>query len=111
MIAISQSGEAADTLAADYSCARTRAFVFAICNVVGPNLARMSDLGIYTHAGPEIGVASTKAFSSWVLGLLMLGLELGRLRGVISNDQYAAYVGELVTLSIKIKETLTVLTH
>ncbi len=85
MIAISQSGETADTLAAIKKAKKLGALTLGVCNVVGSSIARETDGGIYTHAGPEIGVASTKAFTSQVTVLIMLALMLGRKLGVAKN--------------------------
>ncbi|MEQ9262849.1 MAG: glutamine--fructose-6-phosphate transaminase (isomerizing) [Owenweeksia sp.] len=106
VIAISQSGETADTLAAIELAKSKGAFVFGICNVVGSAIAREADAGMYTHAGPEIGVASTKAFTTQLLCLYMLAVELGRLNNRISNTQYWDHLSELVLLEQKIGETL-----
>ncbi len=82
VFAISQSGETADTLAAIREAKRHGAPVFGICNVVGSSIARETDAGVYLHAGPEIGVASTKAFTSQITVLFMLALQMGRSRRV-----------------------------
>ncbi len=96
IIAISQSGETADTLAALREARMRGAQVMGICNVVGSTIAREAGLGVYTHAGPEIGVASTKAFSTQVATLVMLAIQWGRLRGSQSAESAAALAGELV---------------
>ncbi|CAE7251049.1 glmS, partial [Symbiodinium pilosum] len=106
VIAISQSGETADTLAAIELAKSKGAFVFGVCNVVGSAIAREANAGMYTHAGPEIGVASTKAFTTQLLCLYMLAVELGRLNNRISNTQYWDHLSELVLLEQKIEETL-----
>ena len=85
ILAISQSGETADTLAAVKKAKALGALTLGVCNVVGSTIARETDAGIYTHAGPEIGVASTKAFTAQVTVLIMIALKLGRMRGVAKN--------------------------
>src|SRR5207249_611126 len=85
-VAISQSGETADTLEAMRTARTMGSRVVGLVNVVGSTIARESDGGIYLHAGPEIGVASTKAFTSQIVALLLLGLYLGRQRGTLSRD-------------------------
>ncbi len=92
VIAISQSGETADTLAAIKLAKSKGAFVFGICNVVGSSIARETDSGAYTHAGPEIGVASTKAFTTQITVLTLIALKLGNLKGELSNSQYHNYI-------------------
>jgi len=82
VIAISQSGETADTLAAVKLAKSKGAFVFGVCNVVGSSIARETDTGAYTHAGPEIGVASTKAFTSQVVSLILLALYIRQEKGI-----------------------------
>ena len=82
------SGETADTLAAIKMAKEAGAMVFGICNVPGSTIARETHAGAYTHAGPEIGVASTKAFTSQVTVLTMMALELGKIRGEFSTSQY-----------------------
>ncbi|MCO6494526.1 MAG: glutamine--fructose-6-phosphate transaminase (isomerizing) [Bacteroidetes bacterium] len=105
-IAISQSGETADTLAAMSLAKEHKATVFGICNVVGSSIPRMSDAGAYTHAGPEIGVASTKAFTSQVTVLSLLALALAKIRGTISNSQLKFYMAELENIPDKVEKTL-----
>ncbi|MBO4666363.1 MAG: glutamine--fructose-6-phosphate transaminase (isomerizing), partial [Paludibacteraceae bacterium] len=95
VIAISQSGETADTLAAIQLAKEKGAFIFSICNVVGASIPRVSDSGCYTHVGPEIGVASTKAFTAQVTALTMLALCIGREKGTLSKEQYLRIVREL----------------
>jgi len=97
MFVISQSGETADTLGAMKEAKRRGGIVLGICNVVGSTIARESDGGVYIHAGPEIGVASTKAFTSQVLILLMIALMLGRMRG-LSQEQGEKIVREIMKL-------------
>ncbi len=102
VIAISQSGETADTLAAVEQAEERGATVMGIVNVVGSTIARTTDTGIYLHVGPEIGVASTKAFTAQVAVLSMLAIELGRRRH-ISSDQAAQYIDELSKIPEKIE--------
>jgi len=106
IIAISQSGETADTLAAIKLAKSKGATILGICNVVGSTIARATDAGSYTHAGPEIGVASTKAFTAQVTILTMLALMLGHLRGTISKSKYNQYIHELDRIPEKAKITL-----
>ena len=107
VIAISQSGETADTLAAIKLAKEAGAFVFGICNVVGSSIARAADTGAYTHAGPEIGVASTKAFTTQITILMIIGLRLGRLRGTLSSEDFARVAAELEALPKLIDTVLT----
>jgi glucosamine--fructose-6-phosphate aminotransferase (isomerizing) len=107
IIAISQSGETADTLAAIKLAKEAGAFVFGICNVVGSSIARASDTGAYTHAGPEIGVASTKAFTTQITLLMLIGLRLGQLRGTLSHDEFSRVAVELESLPRAIETVLT----
>ena len=106
VIAISQSGETADTLAAIRLAKSKGAFIFSICNVIGASIPRLSDSGCYTHVGPEIGVASTKAFTAQVTALTMLALCIGREKGTISEDQYFRIVRELGQIPTKIERVL-----
>ncbi len=106
VIAISQSGETADTLAAIQLAKSKGAFIFSICNVVGASIPRVSDSGCYTHVGPEIGVASTKAFTAQVTALTMLALCIGREKGTMSEDKYLAVVRELGRIPDKISRVL-----
>lgn len=106
VIAISQSGETADTLAAIKMAKAAGAMVFGICNVPGSTIARETHAGAYTHAGPEIGVASTKAFTSQVTVLTMMALELGKIRGEFSTSEYRALLNELSVIPKKVEETL-----
>ncbi|MCF6168060.1 glutamine--fructose-6-phosphate transaminase (isomerizing) [Lutibacter sp.] len=108
VIAISQSGETADTLAAIKLAKSKGAFVFGICNVVGSSIARETDTGAYTHAGPEIGVASTKAFTTQITVLTLMALKLGNLKGEISNSKFHAYLQEMTLIPSKIEETLKI---
>jgi len=105
VIAISQSGETADTLAAVEQAKERGATVLGIVNVVGSSIARTTDAGIYLHAGPEIGVASTKAFTAQVAVMTMLAIELGRRRH-ISSDQAASYIDQLSEIPDKITRIL-----
>jgi glutamine---fructose-6-phosphate transaminase (isomerizing) len=102
VIAISQSGETADTLAAVKLAKESGALVIGICNVVGSGLSRETDAGVYTHAGIEIGVASTKAFTAQVTVLCMIALLLGNRRGFLSDEPYRSLIGELNTIPEKI---------
>lgn len=106
VIAISQSGETADTLAAIQLAKSKGAFIFSICNVVGASIPRVSDSGCYTHVGPEIGVASTKAFTAQVTALTMLALCIGREKGTMSGEQYLSIVRELGQIPNKISRVL-----
>jgi glucosamine--fructose-6-phosphate aminotransferase (isomerizing) len=95
VIAISQSGETADTLAAVKECRNKGAKVLAICNVVGSSLTRESDGVLYTHAGPEIGVASTKAYTAQLTMMYLLALKLGQIKGVLSEGEQKSFISEL----------------
>lgn len=106
VIPISQSGETADTLAAVELAKSNGAFIFGICNVVGASIPRNTHSGCYTHAGPEIGVASTKAFTAQVTVLTMLALIIGREKGTLSEEQYLRTVQELGRIPEKIKYIL-----
>ncbi|MFR9563084.1 MAG: glutamine--fructose-6-phosphate transaminase (isomerizing) [Rikenellaceae bacterium] len=106
VIAISQSGETADTLAAIELAHEKGAFVYGICNAVGSSIARLTDSGAYTHVGPEIGVASTKAFTGQVTVLTMLALSLGRKRGTLKDEERLRLVQELNTIPDKIEKVL-----
>jgi glucosamine--fructose-6-phosphate aminotransferase (isomerizing) len=108
VIAISQSGETADTLAAVKIAREKGARVIGICNVVGSSIPRETDAGVYTHAGPEIGVASTKAFTTQVTVLAMMAFAIGHLRGSISDAYYKELITELVAIPGKIEKTLEV---
>ena len=103
VIAISQSGETADTKAALELAKKKGALTYGICNVVGSAISRMTDAGSYTHAGPEIGVASTKAFTTQVTILTMMALQLAHKKGTLSKTAYHQYVSELEQISEKIK--------
>jgi glucosamine--fructose-6-phosphate aminotransferase (isomerizing) len=106
VIPISQSGETADTLAAVELAKSNGAFIFGICNVVGASIPRLTDSGCYTHAGPEIGVASTKAFTAQVTVLVMLALLMGKEKGTITEEFYLKCVRELGRIPEKIKSIL-----
>ena len=106
VIAISQSGETADTLAAIELAKSKGATIFGICNVVGSSIARATHSGAYTHAGPEIGVASTKAFTAQVTVLTLIALQLGRKRGVLSESVFRQLSQELAAIPNKIEYML-----
>lgn len=106
VIAISQSGETADTLAAIEVAKRNGAFVYGICNVVGSSIPRATDAGSYIHVGPEIGVASTKAFTGQVTVLAMFALALAKEKDIIDKRQYSDIIKELWTLPEKMKTVL-----
>lgn len=108
VIAISQSGETADTLAAVKLARERGAMVIGICNVVGSSIPRETDAGVYTHAGPEIGVASTKAFTTQVTVLAMMAFEIGHLKGILSAEKYRSLITELVSIPDKITKALSV---
>ena len=106
VIAISQSGETADTLAAIKLAKENGAFVCGVCNVVGSSISRETNAGAYTHAGPEIGVASTKAFTTQITILTMMALRLGKAKGSISTSDFHRYLQELEVIPEKVAETL-----
>ncbi|MDE5786843.1 MAG: glutamine--fructose-6-phosphate transaminase (isomerizing), partial [Duncaniella sp.] len=106
VIAISQSGETADTLAAIQLAKEKGAFVYGVCNVVGASIPRNTDSGTYIHVGPEIGVASTKAFTGQVTVLTMLAIAIGQLRGTISPDTVRKIADGLIALPETIEEVL-----
>lgn len=106
VIAISQSGETADTLAAIELAKEKGAFIFGVCNVVGSTISRATHSGAYTHAGPEIGVASTKAFTAQVTVLYQLALAVASKRGTLSHDRVARLMAELNSIPDKIEEVL-----
>ena len=108
VIAISQSGETADTLAAVKLAKQKGAKVIGICNVVGSSIPRETDAGVYTHAGPEIGVASTKAFTTQVLVLAMMAFEIGHKKGIITDAAYKDLITELASIPGKIENALKV---
>jgi len=105
-VAVTQSGETADTLAAMREAKRLGAKTAVICNVVGSTAAREADGVLYTHAGPEIGVASTKAFTSQLTALFLLALHMGRVRGVLTEDAMKAHLEELVKVPAKAEKLL-----
>ena len=107
VIAISQSGETADTLAAIKLAKECGAFVFGVCNVVGSSISRETNAGAYTHAGPEIGVASTKAFTTQITVLTMIALRLAKAKGTLSNSDFHRYLLELEIIPEKVAEALT----
>jgi len=106
VIAISQSGETADTLAAIKLAKEKGAFVFGVCNVVGSTISRVSDAGAYTHAGPEIGVASTKAFTTQITVLSLMALRIAKAKESISAAQYKEIINELELIPQKVEITL-----
>ncbi|HBZ65258.1 MAG TPA: glutamine--fructose-6-phosphate transaminase (isomerizing) [Bacteroidales bacterium] len=106
LIAISQSGETADTLAAIELAKSKGAFIYGICNVVGSSIARATHAGSYTHAGPEIGVASTKAFTAQVTVLALMALAIGRRRGTIDTASFHRLIAELQMIPQKVEQTL-----
>jgi len=106
VIAISQSGETADTLAAIKLAKSKGAFVFGVCNVVGSSIARLTDAGAYTHAGPEIGVASTKAFTTQITVLTLMALRLARAKGTMSSSEFRHHLIELETIPSKVEKAL-----
>ncbi len=106
VIAISQSGETADTLAAIQLAKEHGAFIYGICNAIGSSIPRATDTGSYIHVGPEIGVASTKAFTGQVTVLTMLALALAKEKGTISREDYMHVVRELHEIPEKIKDVL-----
>lgn len=106
VIAISQSGETADTLAAIKLAKEKGAFVFGVCNVVGSSISRETHAGAYTHAGPEIGVASTKAFTTQITVLAMMALRLAKAKGTMNTSDYQRYLLELELIPEKVEEAL-----
>jgi len=106
MIVITQSGETADTLAAQREAKRLGAKVLSICNVVGSTSAREADAVFYTHSGPEIGVASTKAFTTQIVGLNLFAIGIGNARGTLSEDVSKEFLKDLVLLPGKVEEAL-----
>ena len=106
VVAISQSGETADTLAAIKLAKEHGAFVFGVCNVVGSSISRETHAGAYTHAGPEIGVASTKAFTTQITVLTMMALRLAKAKGTISNSDYKRHLVELEATPEKVEQAL-----
>ena len=106
VIAISQSGETADTLAALELAKSKGATILGICNVVGSSISRITDAGSYTHAGPEIGVASTKAFTAQVTVLTLMALSLAKKKGTISDSKFRTLLSELEAIPQKVQEIL-----
>jgi len=106
VIAISQSGETADTLAAIKLAKEKGAFVFGVCNVVGSSISRETHAGAYTHAGPEIGVASTKAFTTQITVLTLIALRLAKAKGTMSSSDFRRHLVELETIPEKVATTL-----
>lgn len=106
VIAISQSGETADTLAAIKLAKSKGAFVYGVCNVVGSTISRETHSGTYTHAGPEIGVASTKAFTTQITVLTMMALRLAKAKGTISQRDFMLYLHELELIPTHVEEAL-----
>ena len=106
VIAASQSGETADTLAAIRMAREAGAFVYGICNVIGSSIARATDSGTYIHVGPEIGVASTKAFTGQIVVMAMMALSIGKAKGTISDEYYEKVSRGLLGLPALLEETL-----
>lgn len=106
IIAVSQSGETADTLVALENAKSKGAFIFGVVNVVGSSIARLSEAGAYTHAGPEIGVASTKAFTAQLTVLYMIAIKLGYSKGTLSKERYQHLINELSLVPDKIQDAL-----
>jgi glucosamine--fructose-6-phosphate aminotransferase (isomerizing) len=106
VIAISQSGETADTLAAIKLAKERGAFVFGVCNVVGSSISREAHAGAYTHAGPEIGVASTKAFTTQITILTLIALKLAKAKGKLSESQFHEILVELENIPSKVEKAL-----
>jgi glucosamine--fructose-6-phosphate aminotransferase (isomerizing) len=111
IIAISQSGETADTIVAIEKAKEHGAFILGVVNVVGSSIARISNAGAYTHAGPEIGVASTKAFTAQLAVLTMIALKIAREKNSIDPDRYRALLTELHTVPEKVREVLKLSPH
>ncbi len=106
VIAISQSGETADTLAAVQLAKERGAFIYGICNAIGSSIPRATDTGTYIHVGPEIGVASTKAFTGQVTVLTMIALAMGEAKGTVNRQEYLKIVKGLSEIPVKIREVL-----
>jgi glucosamine--fructose-6-phosphate aminotransferase (isomerizing) len=111
IIAISQSGETADTLVALEKAKEQGAFIFGVVNAVGSSIARISHAGAYTHAGPEIGVASTKAFTGQLAVFAMMALKIGYSKGTLSHERYLQLINELNAIPEKVKEILQDTSH
>src|SRR5690606_12445070 len=101
-----QSGETADTLAAIKLAKEYGAFVFGVCNVVGSSISRETHAGAYTHAGPEIGVASTKAFTTQITILTLIALRLANAKGTINKSDYFRYLQEMELIPGKVEQAL-----
>jgi glucosamine--fructose-6-phosphate aminotransferase (isomerizing) len=108
VIAISQSGETADTLAAIKLAKSKGAFVFGVCNVVGSSIARETHAGAYTHAGPEIGVASTKAFTTQITVLSLIALKLAKEKGTLSKSEFHTYLQKMQLIPEKVQKLLEI---
>lgn len=106
VIAISQSGETADSIAALKLAKEKGAFIYGICNVIDSSIARLTDAGSYTHAGPEIGVASTKAFTAQLALLAMIALKLAKHKGTISKERFNSLIIELETIPERVAEVI-----
>jgi glucosamine--fructose-6-phosphate aminotransferase (isomerizing) len=106
IIAISQSGETADTLVALERAKEQGAFIFGVVNAVGSSIARLSHAGAYTHAGPEIGVASTKAFTAQLMVLAMMAIKIGKEKKTLSASEYQRYLVELALIPAKVKTVI-----
>ena len=106
MIAVSQSGETADTLAAINLAKEKGAFIYGVCNVIGSSIARAAESGTYIHVGPEIGVASTKAFTGQVITLSLIGLAIAKEKKTLSDEVYTMLVDELNNIPEKMQWTL-----
>jgi glucosamine--fructose-6-phosphate aminotransferase (isomerizing) len=111
VIAISQSGETADTLAAIKLAKSKGAFVYGVCNVVGSSIARETDSGAYTHAGPEIGVASTKAFTTQITVLTLIALKLGKANKSLSDDVFKNYLDKMQLIPRQVEQLLKIDDH
>ncbi len=111
VIAISQSGETADTLAAIKLAKSKGAFVYGVCNVVGSSIARETHSGAYTHAGPEIGVASTKAFTTQITVLTLIALKLGRANGSLADHAFENYIQKMQQIPRQVEELLNIDDH
>ncbi|HTB25300.1 MAG TPA: glutamine--fructose-6-phosphate transaminase (isomerizing) [Puia sp.] len=111
IFAISQSGETADTIVAIEKAKEQGAFIFGVVNVVGSSIARISHAGAYTHAGPEIGVASTKAFTAQMVVLIMIALKIAHEKQTITEDRYIQLLAELHSIPEKVKELLRTSEH
>src|SRR5690606_28095379 len=106
VIAISQSGETADTLAAIKLVKENGAFVFGVCNVVGSSISRETHAGAYIHAGPEIGVACTKAFTTQITVLALIALRLANAKGTLNKTDYFTYLNEMELIPQKVEQAL-----